>query len=137
MITFNQERHIHIGICITVWVFRKKKKKMISIANEVSYLAFLNEHWVLGQIVLGQLVLGQIVLGETVWGQIVLGNISSSIVGINFGVLLREKRPRKPESASTLFAYSLMIYTGLIEYNIVGDTIASMLRCFLFFKAES
>ena len=43
------------------------------------------------------------------------------------------KRPHKP-----LFAYdivrihSLMIYTDIVEYNVVGDTKAPSLRCFPF-----
>ena len=47
--------------------------------------------------------------------------------------MLRGKRPHKPEFAYDIVRiHSLMIYTDLIEYNIVGDTKAPMLRCFLF-----
>ena len=61
------------------------------------------------------------------------GNIFSGIVGINFGVMLRGKGPHKSELAYDLVRiHSLMIYTNLIEYNIVGDMKAPLLRCFLF-----
>ena len=47
--------------------------------------------------------------------------------------MLRGKGPHKPE-----FAYDIvrihprMVYTDLIEYNIVDDTKATLLRCFPF-----
>ena len=41
--------------------------------------------------------------------------------------------PHKPEFAYDIVRiHSLMIYTDLIEYKIVGDTKAPLLRCFLF-----
>ena len=56
-----------------------------------------------------------------------------SNVGREFGVMLREERPQKPEFAYDIVRiYSLMIYTDLIEYNIVGDTKAPLLCCFPF-----
>ena len=46
---------------------------------------------------------------------------------------LRGKGPHKAEFAYDIVRiHSLMIYTDLIEYNIVGDTKAPLLRCFLF-----
>ena len=45
--------------------------------------------------------------------------------------MLRGKGPHKPESAyDNVRIHSRMIYTDLIEYNIVGDTKAPLLRCF-------
>ena len=47
--------------------------------------------------------------------------------------MLRGKRPHKPEFGYDIVRiHSLMIYTDLIEYNIVGDTKAPLLRCFSF-----
>ena len=62
-----------------------------------------------------------------------LGHIFGRNVGNEFGVMLRRRGPRKPEFAYDIVRiHSLMIYTDLIEYNIVGDTKASLLRCFPF-----
>ena len=47
--------------------------------------------------------------------------------------MLRGKGLHKPEHAYDLVGkHSLMIYTDLIEYNIVGDTKFSLLPCFRF-----
>ena len=52
-----------------------------------------------------------------------LGHVFGSNVGSEFGVRLRGKGPQRPEFAYDLVRIlSLMIYTGLIEFNIVGDT---------------
>ena len=62
-----------------------------------------------------------------------LGHIFGSDVGNEFGVTLRGKRPRKPQFAHDIVRiHSLMIYTDLVEYNIVGDTKAPLLHCILF-----
>ena len=62
-----------------------------------------------------------------------LGHILGSNVGNEIRVKLRGKGPHKPEFAYDIVRiHSLMIYTDLIEYNIVGDTKAPLLRCFLF-----
>ena len=62
-----------------------------------------------------------------------LGHIFGSNVGNEFGVMLRRKGPHKPESAYDIVRiHSVMIYTDLTEYNIVGNTKAPLLRCFLF-----
>ena len=45
--------------------------------------------------------------------------------------MLRGERPHKPEFAYDIVRiHSPIIYTDLIEYNIVGDTKAPLLRCF-------
>ena len=47
--------------------------------------------------------------------------------------MLRGKGPHKPEfDYDIVRIHSLMIYTDLIEYNIVGDTKAPLLPCFPF-----
>ena len=62
-----------------------------------------------------------------------LGHIFGSKVGDDFGVMLRGKRPLKPEFAYDIVRiHSLMKYTDLIENNIVGDTKVPLLRCFPF-----
>ena len=91
-----QERHNHSENCIKVKVSRKTQKVEIYLANEASRLAFFSTD---------------------------LGHIFGSNVGNEFGVLLRRKGPHKPEFAyDIVHIHSLMIYTDLIEYNIVGDT---------------
>ena len=62
-----------------------------------------------------------------------LGHLFGSNVGNEFGVMLRGKGPRKPDFAYDIaLIHSLMIYTDLIEDNIVGDPKAPLLRCFPF-----
>ena len=64
------------------------------------------------------------------------GHIFGSNVGNEFWVMLRGKGPHKPDFAYDIVCiHSLMIYTDLtelIEYKIVGDTKAPLLRCFRF-----
>ena len=101
-----QERHNHSVNCIKVKVSRRTQKDKIYLANEASGLAFFSTD---------------------------LGHFSGSNVGNEFGVTLRGKRAHKPEFAYDIFRiHSLKIYTDLIEYNIVGDTKAPLLRCFPF-----
>ena len=62
-----------------------------------------------------------------------LAHISGSNVGNEFVVMLRGKAPHKPEIACDIVRiHPHMICTDLIEYNIVGDTKARLLRCFPF-----
>ena len=101
-----QERHNHSGNCIKVKVSRRTQKVEIYLANEGSGLAFFDTD---------------------------LGHIFGSNVGNEVGVMLRGKGPHKREFAyDVVRIHSLMIYTDLIVYNIVGDTKAPMLRCFPF-----
>ena len=88
-----QERHNHSENCIKVKVSQKTQKVEICLANEASGLAFFSTD---------------------------LGHILGSNVGNEFGVMLRGKGPHKPEFAYDIVRiHSLMIYTDLIEYNIV------------------
>ena len=106
MNTLNQERHNHSENCVTVKVSRRTQKVEIYLANEGSGLALFSTD---------------------------LGHIFGSNVGSEFGVMLRGKGPHKPKFAYDIVRiHSLMIYTNLIEYNIVGDTKAPLLRCFPF-----
>ena len=101
-----QERHNHSKNCTKVKVSRRTPKVEIYLANEGSGLAFFSTD---------------------------LGHFFGSNVGIEFGVMLRRKGPHKPEFAYDIVRiHSLMKYTDLIEYNIVGDTKAPLLRCFPF-----
>ena len=101
-----QERHNHSENCIKVKVSRRTQKVEIYLANEASSLAFFSTD---------------------------LGHIFGSNFGIEFGEMLRGKGPHKPEFAYDIVRiHSFMIYTDLIEYNIVGDIKAPLLRCFPF-----
>ena len=103
-----QGRHNHSENCNKVKVSRKTHKVEIYNANDASGLAFFGTD---------------------------LRHIFGSIVGNEFGVLLRGKGPHKPKFAYDIVRiHSLRIYTNLIEYNIVGDTRAPLLRCFPFFS---
>ena len=103
---FIQKRHNHSENSIKVKVSRKTQKVEICLANEASCLAFFSTD---------------------------LGHIFGSNVGNEFRVMLRGKGHHKPEIAYDIVRnYTLMIYIDLIEYNIVGDTKAPLLRCFPF-----
>ena len=62
-----------------------------------------------------------------------LGHIFGGDVCNDMGILMRGKGPHTPMFAYDIVRiHSLMIYTDIIEYNIVGDTKAPLLRCFPF-----
>ena len=62
-----------------------------------------------------------------------LGHIFGNNVGNEFGVLLIGKGPHEHEFAHDIVrTHSLLNYSNLVEYNIVGDTKAPLLRCFPF-----
>ena len=64
-----------------------------------------------------------------------LGHTFRINAGNEFGVMLRGKGPHKPEFVFDIVRIrSLMTYTDLIEYDIVGETKAPLLRCFTFFS---
>ena len=53
--------------------------------------------------------------------------------GNEFGVLMIVKSPHEPEFAyDIVHILLLMIYSDIVEHNIVGDTEAPLLRCFPF-----
>ena len=103
--TLIQERHNHREICITVKVSPATQKIEIHHAIEGYGLASFSKD---------------------------LGHIFGSNVGNEFGVMLIGKGLHKPEFAKDIVRiHSLMLYTDLIEFNIVGNTKATLLRCFL------
>ena len=103
---FIQEWHNHSEKCITVKVSRRMQKIEIYLAKGGSGLACFNTD---------------------------LGHFFGSKVGNEFVVCLRGNGPHKPDLAYDIVRiHSFMIYTDLIDYKIVGDTTAPLLRRFLF-----
>ena len=106
MNTLIQERNNHNESCKTVKVSRRSQKVVIILANDSSGLAFCGTD---------------------------LGHIFGNNVGNEFGVLMIGKGPHEPELAYNIVRiHSLMIYSDLVEYSIVGDTKAPLPRCFPF-----
>ena len=104
--TFIQERNNHNETCITVKVSRRTQKVVIMLAKDTSGLAFCSTD---------------------------LGHTFGKYVGNQFGVLMKRKGPNEPQFAYDIVPiHSLMIYSDLVEYNIVRDTKAPLLRCFSF-----
>ena len=96
MNTLIQEWNNHNETCITVKVPRRSQKAVIVLANDTSGLAF---------------------------GSTDLGHIFGNNVGNQFGVLMKGKGPHEPQFAYDIVRiHSLMIYSDLVEYSIVGDT---------------
>ena len=101
MNTLIQERNNHNEICITVEVSRRTQKVVIILANDSSGLAFCSTD---------------------------LDHIFGNNVGNEFGVLNVRKGPHEPEFTYDIVRmHSLMIYSNLVEYNILGDTKAPLL----------
>ena len=101
-----QKRNNHNETCITVKVSRKTQKVVILLANDSSGLAFCSTD---------------------------LGHIFGNNVGNQSGVLMKGKGPHEPQFAYDIVRiHSLMTYSDLVEYSIVGDTKAPLLRCFPF-----
>ena len=106
MNTLIQERKNHNETLKTVRVSRRTQKVVIMLANYSSGLTFCSTD---------------------------LGNIFGNNLGNHFEVLMKRKGPHEPQFAYDIVRiHSLMIYSDLKEYNIVGDTKAPLLRCFLF-----
>ena len=104
--TLIQERNNHNETCITVKVSRRSQKVVIILANDTSGLAFCSTD---------------------------LGHIFGNNVGNQFGLLMKWKSPHEPQFAYDIVPiYSLMIYSDLVEYSIVGDTKVPLLRFFPF-----
>ena len=106
MNTLFQDNKNHNEACITVKISRRTQKIVIMLANDTSGLAFCSTD---------------------------LSHIFGNNVENPFGVLMKEKGPHEPEFAYDIVrVHSLMIYSDLVEYNVVGDTKAPLLRCFPF-----
>ena len=101
-----QERNNHNKNCITVKVSRRTQKIELSLISDDSSL---------------------VIFGTD------LGNIFGGNVGDDKGILMRGKGPHEPKFAYDFVCiHSLMIYTDIVEVNIVGDTKAPVLRCLPF-----
>ena len=101
-----QKRNGHTETCVTVRVSRRTQKVVIMLANDTSGLAFCSTD---------------------------LGRIFCNNVGNEFAVLMIRKGPHEPEFPFDIVrVHSLMNNSDLVEYNIVGDTKAPLLRCFPF-----
>ena len=106
MNTLIQERNNHNETCITVKFSGERQNVVITLANDTSGLAFCS---------------------------IDLGHNFGNNVGNEFGVLMLGKCSHEPDFAyDVVRIHSLMSYSGLVEYNIVGDAKAPLLRCFPF-----
>ena len=101
-----QERHNHSENCIKVKVSRRTQKVEIYLTNEHPVLHSLVWFW---------------------------DTFSEVMLVLNLDKTLKGKGPHQPEFAYDIVGiHFLMIYTDLIEYNIVGDIKAPLLRCFPF-----
>ena len=101
-----QERNNHNQTCITVKGSRRTQKVVVMLANDTSGLEFCGTD---------------------------LGHLFGKNVGKEFAVLLTGKGPHEPEfDYDIVRIHSLMIYSNLVEDNLVGDTKAPLLRCFRF-----
>ena len=106
MNTLIQERNNHNETCITVKVSRRTQKVVIMLPNDSSGLAFCSTD---------------------------LGHIFGNNGGNHFGVLMKGKGPHEPQfDYDIVRIHSLMIYSDLVDYTIVGDTKGRLLRCFSF-----
>ena len=106
MNTLIQERNNHNETCITFKVSRRTQKVVIMLANDSSGLAFCSTE---------------------------LSHIFGNNAGNHFGIMMKGKGPHEPEFAYDIVRiHSLMIYSNVVEYNIVGDTKTPLLRCFPF-----
>ena len=106
MNTLIQQRNNHRDTCITIKVSGVKQKVKVYLPTEESSLAIFSTD------------LGHIIRGD---------------VGNDLGILMRGKGPHELRFAWDIVRiHSHMIYTDIVEYNIVGDTKAPLLRRFPF-----
>ena len=97
-----QESNNHNENCITVKASRRTQKVVIMLANDTSGFAICSTD---------------------------LGHFFGNNVGNEIGVLMIGKGPHEPEFAYDIVRiHSLMIYSDLVEYNIVGDTKTPLVR---------
>ena len=106
METLIQERNNHRDTCISIKVSRVTQKVKVYLANDESSLAIFSTD---------------------------LGHIFGGDVRNDSGILMSGKGPHEPTFAYDIGRiHSLMIYTDIVEYTIVGNTKAPLLRCFPF-----
>ena len=102
MNTLIQERNNHYETCITVKVPRRTQKVVNMLANDSSGLAFCSTD---------------------------LGHLFSNNVGNHFVKLMKRECPQESQFAYDIVSiHSMMIYSDLVEYNIVGDTKTPLLQ---------
>ena len=101
-----QERNSHRHTSITSKLSRVTRKVKVYLVNEESSLAIFSTD-----------------LGHKIGGD----------VRKDLGILMSGKGPHEPTFAYGIVRiHSLMIYTDIVEYNIVGDTKLPLLHCFPF-----
>ena len=106
MNTLIQERNNHRETCITIKVSRVTQKVKVYLANEESSLAFFSTD------------------SKHIFG----GHVRNDLEILRSG-----KGPHEPTFAYDIVRIpSLKIYTDIVGYNNVGDTKASLVRCFPF-----
>ena len=100
------ERNNHRYTCITIKVSRVTQKLKVFLTNDESSLPIFSTD---------------------------LGDILGGDLRKYLGILMCGKGPHEPTFAYDIVRiHSLMIYTDIIEYIIVGDTEEPSLRCFPF-----
>ena len=104
--TIIQTRNNHKDACITIKYSRVTQKVKVYQANEELSLAIFSTD---------------------------LGLLFGADVRKGLGILMSMDGPHEPTFAYDIVRIrSLMLYTDIVEYNIVGDTKAPLLRCFPF-----
>ena len=106
MNTLIQERNNQRDTCITIKVSSVRQKVKLYLANEESNLAIFSTD---------------------------LGHFFGGDVRKDLGIFMRGKGPHELTFAYDIVRiHSLMVYTDIVGYNIVGDTKAPLLCCFPF-----
>ena len=106
MNTLIQKRKNPRGTCVTIKVGRVTQKVKVYLANDKLSLAIFS----------------------TDLGRIIGGNVTNDL-----GILISRKGPHEPKIAYDIVRiHSLISYTEIVEYKIVGDTKAPLLGCFPF-----
>ena len=104
MNTLIQDRNNHNETCITVKVSHRTQKVLIMLANYTSGLAFSSTD---------------------------LDHSFGNNMANQFGVLIKGRGPHEPDFAyNVVRIHSLMFYSDIVEYNIVGDTKAACYNAF-------
>ena len=111
MSTIIQQRNNHRDTCITIKVSKVTQKVKVNLANEETSLAIFSTD---------------------------LAHIFGEDVRNDLGILISGKGPHEPTFAYDIGRiHSLMIYTDNVDYNIVGDAKAPLLRCFPFISSSN
>ena len=104
--TLIEERNTHSDTCIRIKDNRVAQKIEVYLAKEESSLAYCST---------------------------ILGHIFGGDMRNDLGIPMRRKCLQKPTFAHDIVrTHSLLIYLDIVEFKTVGDTKASLLRCFPF-----